>query len=113
MRWHNALGRIAAGEASGAANTRRRSSPSTAGTRTSAFYPYLLGYIAFFAKDYKGAVDELLKGDQNDPFVLGLIAQSTRLGDRAKAEGVLTRRSWRPRTASIRHLPAAARAFLR
>jgi len=51
------------------------------------FYPYLLGYIAFFSKDYKGAVDELLKGDQQDPFVIGLIAQSyQRLGDKTRAE---------------------------
>ena len=41
-----------------------------------AFHPYLLGYIAFFSKNYKQAIDELKKGDQNDPFVLGLIAQS-------------------------------------
>ena len=50
------------------------------------FYPYLLGYIAFFAKQYQQAADELLRGDQSDPFVLGMIAQAyEKLGDRAKA----------------------------
>ena len=39
-----------------------------------------------FAKQYQQAADELLRGDQSDPFVLGLIAQSyEKLGDRAKA----------------------------
>jgi tetratricopeptide (TPR) repeat protein len=48
-----------------------------------AFYPYLLGYNAFFARDYRQAIDELVKGDQTDPFVLGLIAQAhERLGRR-------------------------------
>jgi Tfp pilus assembly protein PilF len=46
----------------------------------------LLGYIAYYAKDYQTAIDELLRGDQNDPFVLGLIAQAyQRRGDREKA----------------------------
>jgi cytochrome c-type biogenesis protein CcmH/NrfG len=37
-------------------------------------------------KQYQQAADELLRGDQSDPFVLGLIAQSyEKLGDRAKA----------------------------
>jgi hypothetical protein len=50
------------------------------------FYPYLVGYVAFFAKDYRQAVDELSKGDQNDPFVLALIAQShEKLGQRDQA----------------------------
>jgi tetratricopeptide (TPR) repeat protein len=50
------------------------------------FYPYLLGYIAFFSKDYKGAIAELMQGDLEDPFVLGLIAQAhERLGQRKDA----------------------------
>ena len=67
MRWHNALGRIEArrgnrGRRSEHAaavkallDTRRQREPAV-------FYPYLLGYIAFFAKEYQQAVDELLEG---------------------------------------------------
>jgi tetratricopeptide (TPR) repeat protein len=91
MRRHNAFGRIEA----------RRGNPAAANKHAAAvkglldtpglenqriFFPYLLGYIAFFGKQYRQAADELLRGDQSDPFVLGLIAQAyDKLGDRAKA----------------------------
>jgi tetratricopeptide (TPR) repeat protein len=92
MRRHNALGRIEArrgnreSAASHAAAVKELlDTPGMENQRV--FYPYLVGYIAFFAKQYQPAIDELLRGDQSDPFVLGLIAQSyQRLGDRAKAE---------------------------
>jgi tetratricopeptide (TPR) repeat protein len=92
MRWHNAMGRIAArkGQRDVALKhaAEAKSLLDRGGNENQAvFYPYLLGYIAFFSKDYKGASDELSKGDLQDPFVLGLIAQSyQRLGDKAKAE---------------------------
>jgi tetratricopeptide (TPR) repeat protein len=92
MRWHNAMGRIAArkGQRETALKhaAEAKSLLDRGGNENQAvFYPYLLGYIAFFSKDYKGAVNELLKGDQLDPFVLGLIAQSyQRLGDKTRAE---------------------------
>lgn len=91
MRWHNAMGRIAArrGQAKAAqehAAAAKALLDRGGNDNQAVFYPYLLGYIAFFAKDYKRAADELLKGDQSDPFVLGLIAQSyDKLGDRTKA----------------------------
>ena len=91
MRWHNALGRIAARRGQTKAAQEHAAAAKAlldrGGNENQAvFYPYLLGYIAFFAKDYKRAVDELSKGDQQDPFVLGLIAQSyDKLGDRTKA----------------------------
>ena len=40
------------------------------------FYPYVAGYVAFYAGDYKSAVTELEKADQRDPFILSLLAQS-------------------------------------
>ena len=91
MRWHNALGRIAARRGNRAAATEHAAAVKalldTRRQREPAGLPsVLLGYIAFFTKDYQQAADELLKGDQTDPFVLGLIAQAyQRLGDRAKA----------------------------
>src|SRR4029077_667223 len=33
------------------------------------FFPYLEGYVAFYAGDYKAALQELLKANQNDPFI--------------------------------------------
>jgi tetratricopeptide (TPR) repeat protein len=91
MRRHNALGRIEARRGNrAAANEHVAAVKGLLGTpgleNQRLFYPYLVGYIAFFAKQYQQAADELLRGDQSDPFVLGLIAQSyEKLGDRAKA----------------------------
>lgn len=120
MRWHHALGRIAARRGNQAAAAEHAAAVKTlldkgGNDNQRVFYPYMLGYIAFFAKDYKGAVDELLKGDQNDPFVLGLIAQSyQKMNDRPKAEEY-----YRKVMASTAHSINAAfarplaRAFLR
>ena len=40
------------------------------------FYPYLTGYVAFYAGNYKSAIEELQKADQKDPFILVLLAQA-------------------------------------
>lgn len=91
MRRHNAFGRIEARRGNKAEAAKHAEAVkellNTSGLENQRlFYPYLLGYVAFFAKDYRQAIDELLRGDQSDPFVLGLIAQSyQRLGDRANA----------------------------
>jgi tetratricopeptide (TPR) repeat protein len=39
-------------------------------------YPYLLGYVHFFLKEYDGAIAELQKADQSDPFILALLGQA-------------------------------------
>ena len=91
MRRHNALGRIEARRGNRAAANEHAAAvkglldtPGLENQRV--FYPYLDGYIACFSKQYQQAADEQLRGDQSDPFVLGLIAQSyEKLGDRAKA----------------------------
>ena len=41
-----------------------------------AFYPYLTGYVAYYAGNYKLAIEELKKADQKDPFILALLAQA-------------------------------------
>ncbi len=120
MRWHNAMGRIAARKGQRDAALKHAAEAKSlldrGGNENQAvFYPYLLGYIAFYSKDSKGAIDELLKGDQQDPFVLGLIAQSyQRLGDKAKAEEYFRKVMAIP-THSINSAFARppARAFLR
>jgi tetratricopeptide (TPR) repeat protein len=51
------------------------------------FYPYLTGYVAFYAGDYKTAIADLQKADQRDPFVLVLLAQAyEKSGDGATAK---------------------------
>lgn len=91
MRWHNAQGRIAARRKNAAAAAQHAeqagiSLEKSANKNQQPFQPYLLGYIAFYTGDFKGALEQLLKSDQQDPFILGLIAQAyEKLGDRAKA----------------------------
>jgi tetratricopeptide (TPR) repeat protein len=81
MRRHNAFGRIAARRGNRAAADEHAAAVNEllekgGNDNQRPFYPYLLGYIAFYSKDYRRAIDELSQGDQGDPFVLGLIAQS-------------------------------------
>jgi tetratricopeptide (TPR) repeat protein len=93
MRWHHALGRIAArrGQALEAREHAKHVKEIVDRGRLDkgqvANYPYLLGYIAFYAGDYDTAIAELLKGSQEDPFVVGLIAQAyEKKKDTAKAK---------------------------
>jgi tetratricopeptide (TPR) repeat protein len=46
-------------------------------------YPYLLGYIAFYSGDTARAIAELAKADQQDPFILLLLAQASERGGQA------------------------------
>jgi tetratricopeptide (TPR) repeat protein len=91
LRWHHALGRIAARRGNRAAALKHAAEVRAlldkgGNDNQRPSYPYLVGYIEFFSKDYRRAVAELTKGDQEDPFVLGLIAQAyQRVGDREKA----------------------------
>jgi len=49
-------------------------------------YRSLLGYVDFYSKDFRGAVAELQKADQDDPFVLALLAEAyEKIGDKPKA----------------------------
>jgi tetratricopeptide (TPR) repeat protein len=50
------------------------------------FLPYLKGYVAFYAGDYKTALDELSKANQNDPFIQCMIGETyEKLGEKDKA----------------------------
>jgi tetratricopeptide (TPR) repeat protein len=92
FRWEHAQARLAArrGQASEAqkhvaaakAILDRGTNPDQA-----SYFPYLAGYVAFYGGDYKTALAELQKGNQNDPFILSLIAQAhEKLGDEAQAK---------------------------
>jgi Flp pilus assembly protein TadD len=51
------------------------------------YVPYVYGYNAFYAGDYKIAVDQFSKSNPNDPFNLVMIAQAyDKMGDKAKAK---------------------------
>src|SRR5215471_3282212 len=51
------------------------------------FFPYLAGYVAFYGGNYKTAITELGKANQEDPFILMLLAESyEKTGDAAHAK---------------------------
>jgi tetratricopeptide (TPR) repeat protein len=91
FRWEHAQARIAArrGEqaeaqkhvAAAKAILDKGTNPEQA-----AFFPYLEGYVAFYAGDYKTALDELSKANQSDPFIQCMIGQTyEKLGEKDKA----------------------------
>lgn len=50
------------------------------------FLPYIQGYVAFYSGDYKQAIADLRRGNQRDPFILSLLAQSyEKTGDKDQA----------------------------
>ncbi len=81
FRWESAQARVAARRGNGEearqhvaaakAALDKANNPDQAG-----FYPYLTGYVAFYAGDYKTAIAELQKADQHDPFILVLLGQA-------------------------------------
>ena len=109
FRWEHAQARIAA----------RRGDPAKAQKHVAAakatldrgaipeqaqFFPYLQGYVAFYAQDYKSALEELLKANQNDPLIQCLLGQTYEgLGENDKAVA-----SYRKAAAVIAHNPPAA-----
>jgi tetratricopeptide (TPR) repeat protein len=92
FRWEHAQARIAA----------RRGNQAEAGKHVGAaraildrgvidqsqaqFFPYLTGYVALYLGNYKTALEDLQKANQNDPFIQCLIGQAyEKLGDKEKA----------------------------
>ena len=91
FRWENAKARLAA----------REGNPKQADTDVAAakaildngkipdqqrFYPYLTGYVALYAGDYKAAIDQLETADLKDPFILVLLAQAyDKMGNQSEA----------------------------
>jgi tetratricopeptide (TPR) repeat protein len=91
FRWQHAQARLAARRGDKALADKHVAAAKAAldtGTNPdqAPFFPYLVGYVAFYGGDHKAALTEFAKGNQNDPFVLSLIAQShEKLGDQAAA----------------------------
>src|SRR5580700_4484392 len=70
------------------------------------FFPYLKGYVAFYAGDYKAALAELEQGNANDAFIQCMIGQTyEKLGEKDKALEY-----YRKAAAATSHNPAAAYA---
>ncbi len=81
FRWHHAQARIAArrdrhDEARAHAAAAKSILDKGANPDQAPQMPYLTGYLKFYAKDYRGAIADLTKADQTDPFILGLTASA-------------------------------------
>ncbi len=111
FRWEHAQARIAARRgdqaeaqkhvAAAMANLDKGNIPEQA-----SFFPYLKGYVAFYAGDYKAAIEELRQANQNDPFIQCMIGQTyEKLGEKDKALEY-----YRKASTAISHNPAAAYA---
>jgi tetratricopeptide (TPR) repeat protein len=70
------------------------------------FFPYLKGYVAFYAGNYKEALDDLKQASQNDPFIQCMIGQAyEKLGDKENAT-----QYYRKALSATFHSPPAAYA---
>lgn len=109
FRWEHAQARIAARRGEQAEAQKHVAAAKAVldkGTNPeqAQFFPYLKGYVAFYAGDYKAALEELQKANQNDPFIQCLIAQTyEKLGDKEKSV-----ECYRKAAAAIAHNPSAA-----
>jgi tetratricopeptide (TPR) repeat protein len=111
FRWEHAQARIAArrgNQAEGEEHVAAAKAILDRGTNPeqAQFLPYLQGYVAFYEGDYKAALREWLKANQNDPFIQCLSGQTyEKLGDEQKALEY-----YRGAATTIAHNPAAAYA---
>ncbi|MGA8442075.1 MAG: tetratricopeptide repeat protein [Candidatus Sulfotelmatobacter sp.] len=109
FRWEHAQARIAARRADQAEAQKHVAAAKAIldkGTipEQAQFFPYLEGYVAFYAGDYKTALQELGKSNQNDPFIQCMIGQThEKLGEKDKAVEFYRKAS----TASSHNPPAA------
>jgi len=111
FRWEHAQARLAARRGQ-AADARKHVEAAKAvldkGTNPeqAPFFPYLAGYVAFYAGDVQTATAELAKANQNDPFIMCLLAQAyEKQGDRTRADDL-----YRKALASAAHNPPGAYA---
>jgi len=111
FRWENAQARIAAREGQKAEALKHVAAAKAIfekGTipEQAAFVPYLEGYVAFFTRDYKVALENFLRANQNDAFIQCMLGRSyEELGETGKAI------EWYGKAAAaISHNPPAAYA---
>jgi tetratricopeptide (TPR) repeat protein len=111
FRWEHAQARIAARRGNKADAEKHVAAAKAIfekGTiaEQAAFVPYLDGYVAFFTQDYKSALDNFLKANQNDAFIQCMLGRTyEKLGDKDRAIEF-----YRKAAAAISHNPPAAYA---
>jgi tetratricopeptide (TPR) repeat protein len=111
FRWEHAQARIAARRGNQAEAQKHVAAAKAILAKGSnpeqgPFFPYLEGYVAFYGGDYKTALNELLKANQNDPFIQCLLGQTYEaLKENDKAIGC-----YRKAADAISHNPPAAYA---
>jgi len=92
FRWEHAQARLAArrgqaGEARKHVAAAKAVLDKGTNPEQAQFFPYLAGYVAFYTGDLQTAAAELQKANQNDPFIVCLLAQTyEKQGDKAKAD---------------------------
>jgi tetratricopeptide (TPR) repeat protein len=119
FRWEHAQARIAArrgqkDEAQKHVAAAKAALDKANNPQQAEYFPYLTGYVAFYGGDYKTAITELTKANQDDPFILVLLAQSyEKSGNKAKAkefhQKIMTINSHNPTNAFAR--PVAKKAL--
>jgi tetratricopeptide (TPR) repeat protein len=111
FRWEHAQARIAArrgDQAEAQKHVAAAKSILDKGTvpEQAQFFPYLKGYVVFYAGDYKAALEELKQANPNDPFIQCMIGQTyEKLGEKDKALEY-----YRKASTAISHNPPAAYA---
>ena len=118
FRWEHAQARLAARRGKKAEAAQHVAAAkalldkdATMANAQAVFFPYLTGYVAFYTGDYKLALQDLQKANQNDAFIQCLIGETyEKLGDKDKAMEF-----YRKAAAVKTHNPPAAyaRAFTR
>jgi len=93
FRWEHAQARVAARRGNHAeaekhvkaAQALLEKDPDMA-RQQAVFFPYLVGYVALYSGEYKAALEQLQKANQNDPFIQCLIGDTyEKLGEKDKA----------------------------
>ena len=111
FRWEHAQARIAARRGSPAEAQKHVAAAKAAldkGTnpQQAPFFPYLVGYVAFYGGDYKTALAEFQKANQDDPFIQCYLAQTyEKLDEKEKALEF-----YRKAAGTVAHNPPAAYA---
>jgi tetratricopeptide (TPR) repeat protein len=111
FRWEHAQARIAARRGDQAAAQKHIAEAKAildkgAISEQAVFLPQLEGYVAFYAADYKVALEDLQQANQNDPFIQCMIGQTyEKLGNKDKALEY-----YRKAANATSHNPAAAYA---
>lgn len=92
FRWAHAQARIAARRGKGEEAQKQVAIAKAALDKANnpdqaVFFPYLTGYVAYYGGDYKTAITDLSKANQEDPFILVLLAQAyEKTGKAARAK---------------------------